>query len=377
MARKPAPVEGVYERGSGIWYARYRMNGKLVRKSFGSDRNAAVAYVEKARTLKRSGGGIVPATARRALQTFAEMAVVGGTTTVAELCDDLERHIQKNPTSYKDQVNPPRRIACIRKVFGHRLAASIKPSEIMDWLDRMDREPATLNRYKATLSRMYQLGKVRHDLTVNPAAEFKQRKPPKGKERFLKPEEEARIRAVMDRHIASCGPQNAQLRKHLIHRVCEFEVALGTGMRRGEQYGLTWDDVDFNRREITARDTKNGTDRVIPMIDAVVKAMHVLKATPLERRNRSNALPNDAPKDAVFSIDDNKKWWAAVTKAARVKDMRWHDLRHTFCSRLVQRGVNLKVVQEAAGHLTIQTTAKYAHLDKRSLREAMTVLNAI
>src|ERR1700729_2434317 len=101
MARKPAPVEGVYERGSGIWYARYRMNGKLVRKSFGSDRNAAVAYVEKARTLKRSGGGIVPATARRALQTFAEMAVVGGTTTVAELCDDLERHIQKNPTSYK------------------------------------------------------------------------------------------------------------------------------------------------------------------------------------------------------------------------------------------------------------------------------------
>ena len=110
----------------------------------------------------------MPATARRALQTFAEMAVVGGTTTVAELCDDLERHIQKNPTSYKDQVNPPRRIACIRKVFGHRLAASIKPSEIMDWLDRMDREPATLNRYKATLSRMYQLGKVRHDLTVNP-----------------------------------------------------------------------------------------------------------------------------------------------------------------------------------------------------------------
>jgi site-specific recombinase XerD len=88
-----------------------------------------------------------------------------------------------------------------------------------------------------------------------------------------------------------------------------------------------------------------------------------------------HVLPNDAPKDAVFSIDDNKKWWAAVTKEARVKDMRWHDLRHTFCSRLVQRGVNLKVVQEAAGHLTIQTTAKYAHLDKRSLHEAMTVLN--
>ena len=218
----------------------------------------------------------MPATARRAPQTFAEMAVVGGQDHRGRVVrrsgaphpekPDIIQGSGESPTADRlhpqSLRSPPSRI---HQAIGDH-----------DELDRIDREPATLNRYKATLSRMYQLGKVRHHLTVNPAAEFKQRKPPKGKERFLKPEEEARIRAVMDRHIASCGPQNAQLRKHLIHRVCEFEVALGTGMRRGEQYGLTWDDVDFNRREVTARDTKNGTDRVIPMIDTVVKAMHVL-----------------------------------------------------------------------------------------------------
>ena len=43
-----------------MWYARYRQDGKLVRKAFGRDRSAAVAYVEKVRTLKRSGEGVVP-----------------------------------------------------------------------------------------------------------------------------------------------------------------------------------------------------------------------------------------------------------------------------------------------------------------------------
>ena len=79
----------------------------------------------------------------------------------------------------------------------------------------------------------------------------------------------------------------------------------------------------------------------------------------------------------MFSIDDNKKWWAAVTKEARVKNMRWHDLRHTFCSRLVQRGVNLKVVQEAAGHLPRSRRPLNTRIWTRGpSREAMTVLNA-
>jgi len=74
MPRKVIPVEGIYEReeGSGLWYARFKINGKLVRKSFGRNRAAAVNYVEKARTLRRSGEGIVPDTAKRPVLTIPE-----------------------------------------------------------------------------------------------------------------------------------------------------------------------------------------------------------------------------------------------------------------------------------------------------------------
>ena len=75
MAKIAAQVEGVYERvpGSGMWHARYRQDGKLVRKSFGKNRAAAIAYVEKARTLKRSGEGFVPSTAKSSPKTKIEL----------------------------------------------------------------------------------------------------------------------------------------------------------------------------------------------------------------------------------------------------------------------------------------------------------------
>src|SRR3982074_1061042 len=60
MPRSPAPVTGVYQREddpSGNWYARFRIDGNLVKKSFGKDRTAAIEYVEKARTLRRPGRG--------------------------------------------------------------------------------------------------------------------------------------------------------------------------------------------------------------------------------------------------------------------------------------------------------------------------------
>jgi site-specific recombinase XerD len=60
---------------------------------------------------------------------------------------------------------------------------------------------------------------------------------------------------------------------------------------------------------------------------------------------------------------------------AKIKNFWWHCLRHTFCSRLVQQGVNLKIVQELAGHRTIAMTARYAHLDKTNLVKALALLN--
>ncbi len=380
MPRPPAPVKGVYQRDddpSGNWYARFRIDGKLVKKSFGSDRAAAIEYVEKARTLRRSGEGHIPKSARGVPKTAKELESTAQNSSVliAELCDDLLRHIQSKPNVYKDQRNPPYRIGMIKKVFGDRPATSIRPYEIADWLDSLGRAPATVNRYKVTLSSIYRYGKQRDKVQVNPAREVAQQKLNNGIIRYLKPDEEKRLRAVLQKAVDACGPQNEQRRKRLQHRIYELDVALGTGMRKGEQYGLRWSDIDFDGRVITLRDTKNGSSRTVPMIDDVVSAFRQLKKLSLERKDRAIDRPNAAPDDVVFGIGDNKKWWEAALKDAKIKAFRWHDLRHTFCSRLAQAGVSLKVIQEAAGHKTIQMSARYAHMDHTTLQNAMSVLN--
>jgi site-specific recombinase XerD len=64
-----------------------------------------------------------------------------------------------------------------------------------------------------------------------------------------------------------------------------------------------------------------------------------------------------------------------VCQKANIENFRFHDLRHDFCSRLVQRGVDLYTVAALAGHKDIKMTARYAHLSPEKLRSAVAVLN--
>lgn len=300
MPRPPAPVKGVYQRDddpSGNWYAHFRIDGKLVKKSFGTDRAAAIEYVEKARTLRRLGEGHVPKSAKGLPKTEKELEAnpVGTSVLVGELCGDLLHHIQSRPNVYKDQRNPPYRIRLIKKHFGHRPVASVRPYEISDWLDSFGRAPATENRYKVTFSSIYRYWKQSDKVQVNPAREVSQLKMNNGVVRYLKPDEEKRLRIVLQNAVDECGPQNEQRKKRLMHRIYELDIALGTGMRKGEQYGLCWRDIDFSQRVITLRDTKNGSSRTVPMIEDVFHAFKKLRELSLERKDRAIDQPNSAP----------------------------------------------------------------------------------
>ena len=389
MPRRPAPSAGVYERvsGSDIWSARIRVNGKLVRKSFGrgpKGRADAIAWVEKARTIRRTGEGVLPATAKRPVLTTAEVAVLGdlNAITVGKLCDEFERYVKAHPEEYRDQANPPKRIAEIKTTFGDRAAATLKSSAVEDWLDEIQEERslanATINKMRGTLSMIFKHGKRKDLVNVNPAADVPLRDVGNGIiERFLSADEEKRMRAVLQRKMDSHDPiKQPELRKQAIHRLLEFEVSLKSGMRRSEQYNLQWGDVDFDRRIMRLRKTKNGKPRNAYMIDDVAAALKHLRDLDLERRDRSGDQPNKSPKDVVFAKADNKKWWQAALNEAKIQNYRWHDNRHTFCSRLVQAGVHLKVVQEAAGHASIASTMRYAHFAPSQVVDAMAVLNA-
>ena len=385
MAREKKQAAGVYEKneGSGIWYVRYRIQGKLVRKKIGTH-SQAKTYLDKLNLIRATGDGVVPMSAKQVVRTAKEIAAdpaASGQVTLGQLCDGLKAKIAADPEHYRDQYNPPRRIERIREAFGDRPAESIRPFEITNWLSSLKTpkgqriSDGTWNRYRTMFSSLYAWGKEQEKVSVNPVREFHRRKEPDGVIRWLDPEEEVRLRKVLVDDVESTPPDQPTLRKQRLHRIYELDIALGTGIRRAEQYRITWPTVNFNRKEIIIPKTKFGPARAVHMIPAVERALKALKKLPLTPREWKKGTPSKVPLQCVFAIHENRTWFTSAVKRAKLKDIHWHVLRHTFISRLVQKGVNLKVVQVAAGHRTIAMTARYAHLDKSALVNAMALLD--
>jgi site-specific recombinase XerD len=136
----------------------------------------------------------------------------------------------------------------------------------------------------------------------------------------------------------------------------EFEIALHTGMRRSEQYSTEWSSVNFERKVLTIPRSKHGDTRHIPLNSVVLEAFRSL--LPTEEAEKLVFLNQDGNS----SLQGNKHWFEDAVREAGVRDFTWHDLRHTFASRLVMAGEGLRMVQEVMGHKSISTTCRYAHL---------------
>src|SRR5271163_2701268 len=233
MARPQRAILGVYEHnpGSGIWYIRYRVNGKLVRKSIGT-KQQAIDQLNKVRFIRASGEGVVGRSAKQLTRSKVELLTLSESdVTVAELADEYLAHIQdeNNPNRPDDQENPPQRLDVIKEAFGDRPAAIIKPYEVTDWLKRLQLAPGTLNRYKSTFSAIYRYAKERGQLTVNPVRDVPQfgviLPPP----RFLTVEHEQRLRAVLTKWIDDYPSHHELTKLYLRCHPLELTIAMKTG----------------------------------------------------------------------------------------------------------------------------------------------------
>ena len=194
---------------------------------------------------------------------------------VEQLGAEYLAHIQdeNNPDRPLNQQNPPQRIRAIQAAFGDRPEASIKPYEVTDWLKSLKLAPATLNRYKSTFSAMYRYARERAKLTVNPVRDVPQFSVTLPDPRYLRPEEERRLRHVLRKWIDDCPEHHRLTKLFLRSHPPGLTIAIGTGMRKGNQYCLRWDDCDLTRRVIQLPQTKNGKPQSIPMIDDVYRAL--------------------------------------------------------------------------------------------------------
>jgi integrase len=159
-------------------------------------------------------------------------------------------------------------------------------------------------------------------------------------------------------------------------------VAIHTGMRRGELLNLMWQDVDFVGRTIFVRISKSGEGRRIPMSPTAYSTLSVAHQQDPRERLRSGVVRSNGGGRYVFAaprggylLNLNRAWYPALT-CAGIEDLRFHDLRHTFASRLVMNGVDLYRVQILMGHKTPAMTLRHAHMSPEHLRAAVATLDA-
>lgn len=151
----------------------------------------------------------------------------------------------------------------------------------------------------------------------------------------------------------------------------EFEIALNVGLRRKEQYQrIGWSGVDFLRRDLFVPPSKNGYSRHISLNAAALVAFKELFA------RRGGEGPIFAAERGGDRLLGARHWFEDAIAEAKVPEFTWHSLRHTFASRLVMAGVDLRTVAELMGHKKIQMTMRYAHLAPAHTRAAVDKLAA-
>jgi integrase len=236
-------------------------------------------------------------------------------------------------------------------------------------------KPATVNRdlddLKSSLNKAVAWGL----LDANPIAAVKRSRTDDSRApRFLSVAEEARLRRALDereeRIRAERDSANAwraargyELLPDL--RRCAFAdyltplviVSLHTGMRRGELFKLRWPSVELGVGRITVHGTtaKSNRTRHIPLNS---EARETLAAWRKQTLTAELVFPGKGGAE----FNNVRRSWEGVLVAAKIAGFRWHDLRHTFASKLVMAGVDLNTVRELLGHSDYKMTQRYAHL---------------
>lgn len=251
----------------------------------------------------------------------------------------------------KSWVNDNYNKVILIKVFGNKQLREIQPLDIERFKSKRlatktrfktERAPASVNREFELLSRIFTLAIALGKADSNPCARVKKFKLDNERYRYLDPSEETVLMATL-----------VDKRAHLHDMVI---LALGLGLRKREQLNLRRDQVDFFRNVVIASRTKGKRNREIPMdvLDQRVKPILMR----LCRKKKADEFVLVNPKTKKPYLDTKTGFTSACTKA-EIRDLEWHDLRATFCTRLAFAGYDAFTIKAIMGHREMKTTERY------------------
>ena len=236
------------------------------------------------------------------------------------------------------------------------------------------RSQSTRNRYRTLLHAMLNRAMRHGRLTANAVQGVGKFREPEGRTLYLTAEEEIAVREALSPESMRTGRATQDERRTDPRPL--FTVSVNTGLRWSEQRALRWAEVDFLTGLITVRHSKSGYSRQVPM-NSLVRS--VLMDLASQRRR------TDDPEEPVFrcsytSADEffpkaveraRKALGDAGKDGSRLDGYTWHCNRHTFASRLVMAGVDLRSVQTLGGWRTLAMVQRYSHLAPAHLLEAV------
>jgi integrase len=346
--------------GREIWYGQWRAGATKVKRKIGAKRERGsregLTRVQAEKELRRriEADAVVRSPSNR--RTITEAG--------EEYVDHLEHVMERKATTIVDYRGYVR--GHFAPFFGDRPISRIDESWVSAYLKHKRSRglsAKTVQNHLNFMHGLFKFAKRRGWCEANPVAEVerpKKTRTARTRIRFLRPVElEALIRAVPNDELGA------------IERPL-YRTAAMTGLRQGELIALPWIDVDWLARRIRVADNfprgavgetdspKSREGRSVPMADSVAAA--------LERHSQQSAFRAD--RDLVFGhpqtgapLDPSKirKRFKRALKRARVREVTFHELRHTFGTQLAAAGVPLRTIQEWMGHADAKTTEVYRH----------------
>jgi len=277
-----------------------------------------------------------------------------------QLLDDALTYSKRNKRSYKTDVP---RIASLKQWFGSDSAEELTPKEIENVLARTAEKekwaPSTYNHYRSLMSLSYRLGIQNRKVSSNPARSVTHRREDNNRVRILTEEEEKKLRKVIEAKWTSHIP--------------ELDLAINTGIRKGSQYSLTWDMVDWEGRMLDIPRTKNEEAIHVPLNDAAMAALQVVRARGDGKGRVFQSEKTGEP------LEHGRHWFDDAVIEAGIKNFRWHDLRHTFAvERIVdwyQKRVDIELMLPRLAHymglFTHTITERYLPLAPEHFRKQL------
>lgn len=370
MARPPKKERGIYARkdadGKTLWYCRVYLNGREHRLGPFETKTDAKNKRDDLRSEHRLG----------------KVDPEGGWQLLGDLID---RHL-KLKASKKDQVSQQRFSHWWQERFKAKGLKRVKDLSVRILEEARDelktelikqgskralikrrrrtvpvrkeaqpaeryRSPATVNRYFVWLRSMLKPAKQKRRELFD---DWEWEREPKGRVRHLSREEEAVL-------LTALGPAFGPWAR----------FAILTGLRQAEQFRLEWKHVDLERGILTLPETKAGHVQYVQLSG---EAQAILRGFDSWQRSKW-VFPSENPAAPMDARNFYQRVWIPAVKRVGIEWATWHDLRHTFASRLALGGQNETTIAALLRHSTTALVRRYAHLSQPHLKAAAEVVS--